>query len=306
MPELAVEIAGLELESPFVLASGVWGETGATIARALRAGAAAAVTKSLGLEPRPGHPNPTVVELPTGLLNALGLPNPGIDEYESEMAEALAPGKPVIASIFGRSVAEFRALARRGESLGAHAIELNLSCPHVRGYGAQLGQSPALTRRITKAVKESVGVPVFVKLTPNTDSIARLALAAQRGGADGVTAINTVRGMAINLELARPVLSHGSGGYSGPGVKPIGVCAVYDIFESTRLAIFGAGGVSSGRDAAEYILAGASAIQVGTALYMKREPLFRELRSQLSAVMRTLGYCSVREMVGRAHGGAPR
>ncbi len=303
MPELAVEIAGIELESPFILASGVWGETGATIARALRAGAAAAVTKSIGLEPRAGHPNPTVVELPTGLLNAMGLPNPGIDGYKEEMEEALAPGKPVIGSIFAKSAAEFSELARRMESLGAHALELNLSCPHVSGYGAELGQLPSLTRRITGAVKNSVRIPVFVKLTPNTASIARLALAAERGGADGVTAINTVRGMAVSLELARPVLSHGRGGYSGPGVKPIGLCAVYEIFESARLPILGVGGISSGRDAAEYILAGASAVQVGTALYKNRVGVFRELRRQLSRIMTDIGYSSVREMVGRAHGG---
>ncbi|MEM2977077.1 MAG: dihydroorotate dehydrogenase [Thermoplasmata archaeon] len=303
MPELDVEVAGVELESPFVLASGVWGESGASLARALRAGAAAVVIKCVCLEPRPGYPNPTVVELPLGLVNAMGLPNPGVEAYGEEIAEALKPGKPVIGSIFGRSPSEFCAVAKKMEGFGVHALELNLSCPHVRGAGAELGRSPLLTEKITRAVKGAVEVPVFVKLTPNTASIASLAKAAERGGADGVTAINTIRAMVINLELSRPVLSNEFGGLSGPAIKPVGIRAVYEIFEAVRIPIFGVGGVSSGEDAAEYIMAGARAVQVGTAVYKEREQTFRQLRRHLSRLMTRLGYESIEEMVGRAHGG---
>lgn len=306
MPELDVELAGLELENPFILASGIWGETGATLARALRAGAAAAVTKSIGLEPRPGYANPTVVELPSGLLNAMGLPNPGIGAYKDEIEEALKANKPLIGSIFGANSREFSALARRMERYGVAAIELNLSCPHAKGYGATLGHDPAIIKRVSAAVKASVRIPVFVKLTPNVASIATLARAAEAGGADGCSAINTLKGMAIDLELARPVLGHGSGGYSGPGIKPVGICSVFEIYDAVKIPIIGMGGIFTGEDAAEYMMAGASAVQVGTALLLGRHKMFSNLPKELAAFMDHNGYEQVRQLTGCAHDGKRR
>ncbi len=303
MPQLAVEIAGLELQNPFILASGVWGETGATLARALGAGAGAVVTKSIGSVPRPGYANPTIVEVPTGFINAMGLPNPGIGEYGVEVEEALRAGKPVIGSIFGADAGEFAALARKMELYGVHALELNLSCPHARGYGAQLGQDPAITKKITARVKAAVRIPVFVKLTPNVASISAIARAAEAGGADAVCAINTLKGMAIDLELRRPVLAHCTGGYSGPGVKPVGVASVYEIYDAVKIPIIGMGGISNGEDAAEYLLAGASALQVGSILCSKRDRAFPLLCRELSKYLAGHGCKTVKALVGKAHGG---
>jgi len=307
MAKLSVEIAGLKLDNPFILASGIWGETGATLARALRAGAGAVITKSIGMEPRPGHANPTIVELDTGLLNAMGLPNPGIAAYGDEVREALKPGKPVIGSIFGADEREFVHLAKRMEGYGVNALELNLSCPNAKGYGSQIGQSPELTKKITAAVKGAVGIPVFPKLTPNVASIAELAKAAEDGGADGICAINTLKGMAIDLELARPILANKTGGYSGPGIKPVGLCAVFEIFKAVKIPLIGMGGISCGTDAAEYLMAGASALQVGTAVLVRREKTFTTLSRELDAFLRSHKYGSANELVGRAHGsvGAP-
>ncbi len=303
MADLAVDIAGLRLENPFILASGVWGETGATLARALRAGAGAVVTKSIGLEPRSGYANPTIVEVPGGFINAMGLPNPGIGAFAEELGEALRPGKPVIGSIFGAGSGEFVALARKMERFGVHALELNLSCPHAKGYGAQLGQDPAITRKITAAVKAAVGIPVFVKLTPNVGSIATIGKAAAAGGADAVSAINTLKGMAIDLELQRPFLSHGSGGYSGPGIKPVGVACVFELFEAVDVPVIGMGGISSGEDAAEYLLAGAAALQVGSVVGKKRDRTFRDLCRELDRFLVAHKHRSARALTGKAHGG---
>jgi dihydroorotate dehydrogenase (NAD+) catalytic subunit len=300
MARLDVELAGLRLVNPFILASGIWGETGATLVRALRAGAAAVVTKSISLEPRPGYANPTVVGLPYGLLNAMGLPNPGIEAYKEEVEEALGPGKPVFGSIFGANSTEFMKIARKMETFGVHALELNLSCPHAKGYGSTLGQDPDMTKRITAAVKSVVRIPVFVKLTPNVASIASLARAAESGGADGVSAINTLRGMVIDLELARPVLSHGSGGYSGSGVKPVGVWAVHEIASTVDIPVIGMGGISTGEDAAEYMMAGATAVQVGTAVIHGRENTFARLSKELGAFLDTRGYRRASRLTGAA------
>jgi dihydroorotate dehydrogenase (NAD+) catalytic subunit len=301
MARLDVELAGLRLGNPFILASGIWGETGATLARALRAGAGAAVTKSISLEPHAGYPNPTVVELPAGLLNAMGLPNPGIEAYKEEVEEALRPGKPLIGSIFGANSTEFLELARKMEGYGVHALELNLSCPHAKGYGSTLGQDPEMTKRITAAVKSAVSIPVFVKLTPNVASIASLARAASSGGADGVSAINTLRGVVIDVELARPVLSHVSGGYSGAGIKPVGVWAVYEIASSVDIPIIGMGGISTGEDAAEYMMAGAAAVQVGTAVLRGRDSTFTRLSKELGAFLDRKGYRRASRLTGAAH-----
>jgi len=304
MADLTVEIAGLRLQNPFILASGIWGETGATLARALRAGAGAVVTKSIGTKPRQGYANPTIVEVPGGLINAMGLPNPGIDAYKDEIEEALGPGKPVIGSIFGANAREFSALARKMERFGASALELNLSCPHAKGYGAQLGQDPGMTRKITAAVKAAVRIPVFVKLTPVVASISAIGKAAEAGGADGLSAVNTLRGMAIELELCRPVLGHGTGGYSGPGIKPVGVACVYELYDAVKIPIIGMGGISTGEDAAEYLMAGASALQVGSIVYKKRDRTFRDLSRELDRFLTSHRHRSARSLTGMAHGGS--
>ncbi|EQD34873.1 dihydroorotate dehydrogenase family protein, partial [mine drainage metagenome] len=180
MADLTVDLAGVPLRNPLLLASGIWGETGASMASAYTAGAGGVVTKSIGAEPRPGYPNPTVEPLgPVGLLNAMGLPNPGIDEYPAEIAVARAAGAPVIGSIFAASAREFATLARRMAGTGVVALELNLSCPHAHGYGSEIGSDPQRVERIVRNVVAAVDLPVMAKITPNTADPAGLARAAE-------------------------------------------------------------------------------------------------------------------------------
>lgn len=301
MANLAVEICGIKLRNPTMLASGILDETGRSMAEVARAGAGAIVTKSVGSTPRAGHPNPTVVELEYGLLNAMGLPNPGIAEYVKEIEVAKASGVPVIGSVFGGSEQEMADLSSTMAQSGVDAIELNLSCPHASGIGAELGSTPERVEDICRLARSRVKVPIFAKLTPNTPSIAALAVAASKGGADGIVAINTLKGMAISPEARLPVLGNKLGGLSGPAIKPVGLRCVYEISQAVGIPIIGVGGVSSGRDAIEYFMAGATAVQVGTAVWTDGPEVFARICSEIGHFMDEHGYDSVREMVGVAH-----
>ena len=301
MTELEVDIAGIRMRNPTMLASGILNETGRSMVDIAKAGAGAVVTKSVGLEPREGHPNPCIVELECGLINAMGLPNPGIDAYLEEVAVAQGGGAPVIGSVFGGSEEEIAEVARRFASAGVAAVELNLSCPHAEGLGAEIGSTPDMVERICRAVKASVEVPIFAKLTPNTSSIASLASAAEEGGADGIVAINTLRAMAICPELGRPILSNRFGGLSGEAVRAVGVRCVYEIFDAVTIPIIGVGGVTTSKDALEYIMAGATAVQMGTAVWSEGPGVFSDVCDGLGEFMKANGYGSVEEMKGIAH-----
>ena len=306
MANLAVDVAGLRLRNPFLLASGIWGESGESLRGAWEAGAGGVVTKSIGREPRPGYPNPTVEMFDRwGFLNAMGLPNPGIEEYPGEVARALAGGATVIGSVFGHDAAEFAELAARMAATGVHAIELNLSCPHAEGLGSEIGSDPSQVEAITRAVAAAVRLPVIAKLTPNTHDIGELALAAERGGAAAVSAINTVRGLAIDVELRRPTLSHGLGGLSGPAIRPVGVACVWQIYEKVRIPIVGVGGIVSADDALEYVLAGARAVQVGTAVAFDGIRVFTSLIASLDRRLDELGVGRLTDLVGAAHRPTP-
>ena len=298
---LAVDIAGLQLRNPTILASGVLGISGSTLRHAGDVGAGAVVTKSLGLKPRTGYANPTIVEVEGGLLNAMGLPNPGAEEFVSEIKIAKEGKAPVIASIFGSSLEEFAAVARIVEVGGADAIELNLSCPHVGKVGLQLGQDSGLVRDVVRRVKSAVEIPVIAKLSSNVSSIVDIASSAERGGADAVTAINTVRAMAIDVFVKKPILANVIGGLSGPAIKPVAMRCVYEIYESVKIPIIAAGGVKDWRDAVEYFLAGASAVQIGTAIKTYGLEVFSLVASGIDGYMRANGYKEVSEIVGKAH-----
>jgi len=225
--KLAVSIAGLHLRNPTILASGVLGITGSTLRHAGDVGAGAVVTKSLGLKPRTGYRNPTIVEVEGGLLNAMGLPNPGAEEFVNEIKIAKEGKAPVIASIFGSSLEEFAAVARIVEVGGADAIELNLSCPHVGKVGLQLGQDPALVRDVVRRVKSAVEIPVIAKLSSNVSNIVDIASSAERGGANAVTAINTMRAMAIDVYVKKPILANATGGLSGHQAEDLYAVCLY-------------------------------------------------------------------------------
>lgn len=295
-------LTGLELKNPIILAAGILGTTGASLCRVAReGGAGAVVTKSIGPEPKTGHPNPSMVRLDCSFLNAMGLPNPSYPEFLQELEIAKKEsGVPVIASIFGGTAAEFTEVAEGLLPGRPDAFELNVSCPHAEGYGAAVGSSPCLVEAITAAVKDAVNVPVWVKLTPNVSDITSIGTAAESGGADAVVAINTLKGMAIDIESGYPVLGNRSGGLSGKAVKPVAVKCVYDLYAALEIPVIGVGGISSWQDAVEIIMAGASAVQVGSAVY-DRFDIFSEINTGIEAFLQRKGYSDVKRLIGLSH-----
>ena len=299
--QLVTEIAGLKLANPTMLAAGILGLTGSSLKSVVEAGAGAVVTKSVGLKPREGYPNPTVVQVNCGLLNAVGLPNPGVQNFGEEIREAKETGVPVIVSIFGFSSEEFAEVAKVAVNAGADALELNVSCPHVEKTGAEIGHDPRLVEEIVRKVKNAVDKPVFVKLTPNVANIAEMAKAAVKAGADAITAINTVRAMAIEIETTRPLLANKIGGLSGPAIKPVAVRCVYEVYREVDVPVIGCGGITTWQDAVEFMLAGASAVQIGTAIAFKGLGVFKSVTRGIDAYVKKKGLGSVKEIVGLSH-----
>ncbi|MFX1485755.1 MAG: dihydroorotate dehydrogenase [Promethearchaeota archaeon] len=295
---IGVTISSLHLKNPTVLAAGILGISAPSLRRIAKAGAGAVVTKSISLRPKKGNLNPTVVEAECGFLNAMGLPNPGIEDFKSEISDLKDANIPIITSIFGESPNEFARIASEVENAGGNAVELNVSCPH-EDVG-QIGQNPRLTAEVVKMVKETVKVPVFVKLTPNVTEIKEIAHAAEKAGADGITAINTLRAMKIDIETGRPILFNKFGGLSGPAIKPLAVRCIYEIFETVKIPILGVGGVSNWKDAIELILAGASAIQIGTAL-ISGLTVFKEIIRGIKNYLKARDYGSISDIIGLAH-----
>lgn len=263
---MTVDVADVELTNPVLLASGILGSTGASLNRALREGAGGVVTKSVGPREREGHPGPNVFvdDSEEYALNAVGLSN--ASDAFTEEAEKVDGEGPTVVSIFGGTAEEFADVARSFEE-HADAFELNVSCPHAEGYGVAIGADPELTRGVTDAVSEAVDVPVWVKMTPDVADITSVGRAAQEGGASAVVATNTLSAMAIDVESGRPILGNVHGGLSGSALKPVAVRCVYDLYEALDVPVVGVGGVSSAEDAVEYMLAGASAVEVGTAVW---------------------------------------
>jgi dihydroorotate dehydrogenase (NAD+) catalytic subunit len=256
------------------------------------------VTKTMGLTPRTGYPNPTVVQVDCGLLNAMGLPNPGINHFKKEIQNI---GAPTIVSIYGYTPEEFTQVAKTASEIGADAIELNVSCPHVKKAGAEIGCDPELLADVVKAVKNVVDKPVIVKLTPNVSNICETAVAAEKAGADAITAINTVKAMSIEVETGRPQLANKFGGLSGPAIKPIAVRCVYDVYRSVEVPVIGCGGITCWQDAVEFMLAGASAVQVGTAVAFKGVNVFSSITEGVDGYLKRKGYKNVKDIVGLAH-----
>jgi len=299
-PDLSVEFAGIKLPNPTILASGILGVSGEIMIRASRAGAGAVVSKSFNVKGREGYRNPSFIEVQGGFLNALGIPNPGMEEMREEVETASKAGVPVIASVFGFDAEEFAAAAAMGEKGGAIAVELNVSCPHVREVGVEIGQRPKVVAEVTHAVKGRVRIPVFVKLSPNVTDITEVAKAAQSAGADAVTAINTALGMAVNVDSAYPILGGTLGGLSGPALHPIAVRAIYQIRRAVDLPIIGVGGVQDYRGALEMMMVGASAVQIGSAVTSRGLEIFRDVTTGMSKFLEQRGLSSIRQVVGIA------
>ena len=278
MPSLFVDVGGISLRNPIMLAAGILGTTGASLRRAAQAGAGGVVTKSIGIEPREGHPGPNMVQVECGRINAMGLPNPGYKDFQEEIDLARKEGVLVVASIFGSSAAEFARIAR---GLEADAFELNLSCPHAEGYGAAIGTDPMLVETCTQAVSKS-GVPTWVKLTPNVTDITVIGKAAERGGASAIVAINTLKAMRISTGLRRPVLGNRFGGLSGSAVFPVAVRCVYELYDAVKIPIIGCGGIASADNVVEMMMAGARAVEIGSAVQADAT-VFEKIKKELYA-----------------------
>ena len=298
---LITEISSLTISNPFILASGIMDEDAGSMYRILKSGAGAVVTKSIGMNERLGHPNPTFVELEHGLLNAMGLPNPGIEAYEEEIKSLKKDEGTVIGSIFGSNENEFKYLAQTMEQYGADGLELNLSCPHVKGYGLEIGQDPDLIYKITNTVVSNTSIPVFVKLSPNVNNICTLAKTVEKSGAHGIVAINTVKAMKIDIQARTPVLANIIGGYSGKAIKPIGIRNVYEIYKEVSIPIIGVGGITNGLDVIEYLMAGATAVQVGSAIFYEGIMLFSKLKKQVENWMKQHHITQISDLIGVAH-----
>jgi dihydroorotate dehydrogenase (NAD+) catalytic subunit len=279
------------------LASGILGVTAASLTKVAESGADAVVTKSIGLNPRKGHPGPVLTTSHGGLINAVGLTNPGIDAFKDEMELLKDKKVPVVLSIFGNTVEEVSEVARKAVQLKPDAIELNLSCPHAEI--GQISHNPDLTHKYVSAVKDVVECQVFAKLTSNTSDFVAVGRAAEEAGADAVVAINTLRGMKIDIYQMLPVLGHKVGGLSGPPIFPVAVRCVYELSQALTIPIIGVGGVSTWEDAVEMHLAGADAIQVGTAL-IEGLDVFSRIKEGVANYLKEMKVTTLSEIVGAA------
>jgi dihydroorotate dehydrogenase (NAD+) catalytic subunit len=303
-----VELCGVRLPNPLILASGILGTEAELLARVALAGAGAVTSKSCGPGPRAGHPNPTVLAWEHGLINAVGLANPGVEAEVEELARTRAllkrSGSALIASVFAGTIENFAKVAARVADAGPDLIEVNISCPNVHDeFGTPFAADAGAAAEVTAAVQEAVAgrVPVLVKLSPNVADIGGVARAVEAAGADGISAINTLTGMVIDVHARRPVLANRTGGLSGPAIRPLAVRCVYEIYEAVEVPILGMGGVSTGRDAVEMIMAGATAVGVGSAVYEGGPEVFSRIGGELAALATELGFRDIAEMRGAAH-----
>jgi dihydroorotate dehydrogenase (NAD+) catalytic subunit len=296
---LEINLSGLKLKSPIILASGILGVSFSSMKRVINAGAGAVTTKSIGPRPRKGYKNPSIIEIyPGTFMNSVGLANPGIDNFISEIKEIKKYDIPLIVSVFGDTKETYLNVAMKAEKAGTDAIEINISCPHAEV--SSIGIDKNLTYEVVKYLKDHLSVPLFVKLNPNVTDLEDIASAAEKGGADGVVAINTLTALKIDVNTRRPILSHGSGGLSGKAIHPIAIKKVYDLYKTLKIPIIGCGGIDSWEDVIEFFLAGASAVQIGTALYKKVE-LIREINKTIIQYLKEHQYTSINDLKGLAH-----
>ncbi len=297
-PDLTVSFAGVTFENPIVTASGTFGfgrEYGQFYDLSSLGGIC---VKGLTLHKRDGNPAPRIAETPQGILNSVGLQNPGVDAFLKEELPFLRQYRAkIIANISGNDASDYSAMAEKLSQGGVDMIEVNISCPNVKAGGLAFGTSCDAAAEITRAVKTHASVPVIVKLSPNVTNIAEIARAVEDAGADAVSLINTLLGMRIDVRSRRPVLKMNTGGLSGPAVLPVAVRMVWQVAQAVQIPILGMGGVATGEDAAELMLAGASLVAVGTASF--RDPYAPvRVRGELEAFCMRQGIPSVRELTG--------
>lgn len=294
---LEVEVAGMKLRNPVMLASGILGSELFSLLR-IAEFAGAVVSKSVGVERREGYRNPVVLNRKCCIVNAVGLASPGAEVFSGELREFSMKSKtPLIVSLFASGPDEFASLVDYFPF--ASAFELNLSCPHAENAGMALGVDEKSVKECVRAVKDVTDKPVFAKLTPNVTDIVDIGRAAEEGGADAVVAVNTVKAMAVDIFSRKPVLSNIRGGMSGKALKGIALRCVWDLYEELEIPVIGCGGISSWKDALEFILAGASAVQVGSAFYYSYRAIEGIVRG-LEEYLRLTGE-KIKELTGAAH-----
>lgn len=304
MANLSVKFLGVKFENPTVLASGVLGVTASSLKNVVRNGAGGVTTKSIWLEPHIGHKNPTMFGNEHYFLNAVGLSDAGIAKARETFSEyGKDKSAPIIASIVAMSKKDFAKLAEEITKLKPDIVEVNISCPNVEDeFGRPFATVPSLAADITKTVKKHTKIPVIVKLSPNVPNISEIAKACADSGADGFCAINTVGpGMQIDLNLRRPILTNKVGGVSGPAIKPVAIRCVYDIYKATKLPIIGTGGIIHGEDALEIMMAGATLVGIGTAVYYRDVSVFGKIRDEMNEWCDKHGVKDIRELTGSAH-----
>lgn len=303
MSGLAVNIGGIRMKNPVATASGTFGfgQEYAPFIDLNRLGAI--VVKGTTLKPRPGNPAPRLAETPAGVLNAIGLQNPGVEQVMEEALPFLAAyDVPVIVNIAGDTLEDYAMLARQlSQSKLVAGLEVNISCPNVKKGGMHFGSDPIMAAEVTRAVKENSTLPVIVKLSPNVTSIVTLAEKVAAAGADALSLINTLLGMSIDTKARRPRLGNIMGGLSGPAVRPIAVRMVWQVYEAVDLPIIGMGGIVTAEDALEFILAGASGVAVGTANFVNPRATIDVLEG-IEKYMLEHGISDIKELIGAAHG----
>lgn len=303
MTNISVKLPGLNLKNPVMPASGTFGFGDVPAAKKFDLNELGAlVIKTTTPKSRLGNPQPQIAVLDKGVLNSVGLTNPGVDNVIGNKLPAIKkqyPQLPLIASVGGESKEGYIEVAQKlSQSKMVDALEINVSCPNVAQGGMTFGVHPELVAELTAAIKQVVNLPIFVKLTPNVTDITAIAQAAEAGGADGLSLINTITGMRINIETRKPLLGNNYGGYSGPAVKPIALYQINQVRKNTQLPIIGMGGISSAEDVVEFMLAGANAVEVGSAHF--KDPLAcPHIAHQLPQLLEKLGVKDINELVGQ-------
>ncbi len=302
-----VKIGTISLNYPWMIASGILGTSASLINRLSNCRLGAIITKSVGPEPRSGYTNPTVIafsgDLSGTVLNAVGLSNPGVDAFASELMEIKSPKTPIIVSIFGATSEEIAIVTQKLENAPISGYEINLSCPHGGKYGLALGTSPDIVHKVISATKNETKKPVWAKLTPNVTNIVDIGLAAEEAGADAIVAVNTIQAVAVDIWTRKLILSHGIGGLSGASLRPIAQRCVVQLRRALGIPIIGVGGIQSWENVVEYLILGANAVQIGSALINKSpEKFFEELSLGFEGYLEKEGFSHIHELVGIALG----
>lgn len=299
--DLAVDLGGFSLKNPVLTASGTFGFGLEFKNYGDLEKLGGIVVKGLSLKPRQGNPPPRIAETPCGMLNAIGIQNPGVESFVQEILPQLPWRKTrIIANLYACSVEEFGELASVLAGVeGIAALEVNVSCPNVQEGGVAFGQDPTMVERVTESVSKNAGdKPVLIKLSPNVTDVAACAKAAENGGASGISLINTLLGMAVDLDTRRPLLANVVGGFSGPAIKPVALRCVYQAVNAVSIPVVGVGGIVDARDALEFIMVGAHAVQIGTANFTRPDASFR-IVDHMEEMLVEMGVKAIDELRGK-------